>query len=88
MPDGYPRALGNIADVAFAGRRAPLAGRVSMDLITVDITDLPAETVIPGDWAELFGQNITLDEIAACAGTIGYELLTGLGPRCERVYLD
>lgn len=69
-----------------AGKRVPVVGRVSMDLTAFDITDC-TKSVVPGDRIELFGANIPLDEVAEAAGTIGYELLTGLGRRYERVYV-
>ena len=56
-----------------------------MDLIAIDVTDIPG--VARGDWAELFGPNVPIDEVAGNAGTIGYELLTGLGRRLSRSYL-
>jgi alanine racemase len=56
-----------------------------MDLIAVDVTGIPEAA--RGDWAELFGPNVPVDEVAAHAGTIGYELLTGLGPRYVREYV-
>jgi alanine racemase len=87
--DGYHRAAGSAAGDPGAraflhGRNAPLVGRVSMDLIAVDVTDIPA--VQRGDWVELFGPHVSVDEVADLAGTIGYELLTGLGRRLERRY--
>ncbi len=81
--DGLIRALGNGATVTHEGRKAPVVGRVSMDLITVDITDLP-ET--PGH-LQLIGQHQSVDTVAGFAGTIGYEILTSLGARYDRVYL-
>ena len=87
--DGYYRALGSNAGAArvFVGRHfAPLAGRVSMDLLMVDITSLPADAVRRGDLAELIGPHVTLEEVAARAGTIGYEVLTSLGDRYIRHY--
>jgi len=88
--DGYPRSAGSTderpgASVFLNGRRAPLAGRLSMDLMAVDVTDVP--NVKRGDWAELLGANIPVDEVAGIAGTIGYELLTSLGGRYERRYV-
>jgi alanine racemase len=84
--DGYPRALGNRGVVAIAGRRAPVVGRVSMDLICCDVTALPREHVRVGAPVEAIGPNVPLDEVAAAAGTIGYEILTRLSPRLERQY--
>ena len=89
--DGLPRAAGATdskpgAEVAVAGGRAPLVGRVSMDLAIVDVTDLPVDAVRAGDRVELFGPTIALDDFAARSGTIGYHLLTSLGPRFRRDY--
>ena len=56
-----------------------------MDLIAIDVTDMLG--VARGDWVELFGANVPVDEVAESAGTIGYELLTGLGRRAVRTYL-
>jgi alanine racemase len=90
--DGLPRGAGATdakpgADVAIAGRRAPLVGRVSMDLAIVDVTDLPEDSVRLGDPVELFGGSIDLDDFASRSGTIGYHLLTSLGPRYQREYV-
>jgi alanine racemase len=90
--DGLPRGAGATdakpgAEVAVVGRRAPLVGRVSMDLTIVDITDLPEDAVRPGDPVEFFGGAIDLDDFATRSGTIGYALLTGLGPRHQRNYV-
>ena len=87
--DGYHRAAGSSdtrpgARVFIGGRYATLVGRVSMDLLAADVTDVPG--VERGDWAELFGPHVPIDEVADHAGTIGYELLTGLGRRYERSY--
>ena len=90
--DGLPRGGGATdakpgAEVAVAGRRAPLVGRVSMDLAIVDVTDLPEDSVRVGDPVELFGGSIDLDDFASRSGTIGYHLLTSLGPRYRREYV-
>jgi alanine racemase len=58
-----------------------------MDLTIFDVTDIPASDIRAGDYIELFGPNIALDEVARAGGTIGYELLTSLGLRYERRYL-
>ncbi len=86
--DGYLRRAGSAdgapgAEAVVAGRRCPLFGRVSMDLIAVDVTGTDARR---GDWATLIGRGIGVDEVAARAGTIGYEILTGLGRRHHRIY--
>lgn len=85
--DGYPRCLGNRAAAAIGGRRVPVVGRVSMDLTCVDVTALPADAVHVGDAVELIGPAVPLEEVAAAAGTIGYEILTGLGGRLVRDYV-
>jgi alanine racemase len=91
--DGYLRAA-SASDEApggeaiVAGKRCPLAGRVSMDLLTIDITDLPENAGRRGDLATLIGDEITVDDLAKAAGTIGYEVLTSLGRRYHRVYRD
>jgi alanine racemase len=84
--DGYPRALGNRGVVAIAGQRAPVVGRVSMDLLCCDVTALPRDLVRVGAPVEALGPNVPLDEVAAAAGTIGYEILTRLSPRLKRKY--
>ena len=84
--DGYPRALGNRGVVAIAGRRAPVIGRVSMDLLCCDVTALPPDVVRVGAPVEALGPNVPLDDVAAAAGTIGYEILTRLSPRLKREY--
>jgi alanine racemase len=87
--DGYPRNGGSKpgkpgGSAMIAGRECPFAGKVSMDLITVDITDLPEEAVQVGDFATLIGDGLDLDRVGRFAGTIGYEILTNLGRRYER----
>ena len=89
--DGYFRAAGSNdgtrgAEVVVAGKRCPIAGRVSMDLMAVDVTDLEKNAVRRGHMATLIGEGITVDELAHHFGTIGYEVLTSLGPRYARVY--
>ncbi|MFI4905464.1 MAG: alanine racemase [Steroidobacteraceae bacterium] len=77
--DGLPRSIPNGAPVLIGGHRAPLAGRVSMDMIAVDITELPPVSV--GDRVELWGTRLAVEEIAAAAGTVAYELLCGVSQR-------
>ncbi len=88
--DGYPRAAvsrtGGRMHASIAGYNVPLFGRVSMDLITLDITELPDEFAVAGQPVELLGPHVTPDELATSAGTIGYEILTGLGNRLNRIY--
>jgi alanine racemase len=89
--DGYFRAAGSNdgtrgAEAVVAGKRCPIAGRVSMDLIAIDITDLPNNAARRGHMVTLLGEGITVDELAHHFGTIGYEVLTSLGRRYARVY--
>ncbi|MGI9484035.1 MAG: alanine racemase [Hyphomicrobiales bacterium] len=89
--DGYQRALSfdpaePPARVWIDGHYAPVVGRVSMDMITVDVTDIPDKIAQRGDRAELLGDHISVDELAHRAGTISYEIFTGLGLRAKRVY--
>jgi alanine racemase len=89
--DGIPRKLsstkpGGPAQVWLAGQRCPIVGRVSMDMMCVDVTSAKHEPK-PGDFAEIIGKHITVDEAASWAGTISYELLTHLGTRYQRHYV-
>lgn len=84
--DGYPRALGNRGVAIIEGRHYPLAGRVSMDLSTLDVSTAPAGSIRPGMRATLIGDDLTLDVIARTAEMVGYEVLTRLGPRLRREY--
>jgi alanine racemase len=74
------------AEVVVAGRRCPIAGRVSMDLLAVDVSELAEGAVRRGDLATLIGDGMSVDDLAAGMGTIGYEILTNLGRRYHRVY--
>ncbi len=85
--DGYFRNLGNEASCAINNKRVPVVGRVSMDMITVDVTSLGEEECKRGDLVTLIGEDITVDEVAQQAGTIAYEILTSIGRRCYRRYL-
>jgi len=84
--DGYHRALAGQGNVYFDGIAAPVVGRISMDLVTVDVSHLPETAVHPGLFAEVIGPNRPVDTVAAEAGTIGYEILTALGRRYHRIY--
>jgi alanine racemase len=89
--DGYFRAASASdgtrgAEAVVAGKRCPVAGRVSMDLTAIDITDLPQNAARRGHMVTLIGEGITVDELAHHFGTIGYEVLTSLGPRYARIY--
>ena len=83
--DGVLRASSPRGAVWFEGARRPILGRVSMDLTAVDLTGCAVGQA--GDTAEVFGANLPLDEAAAAAGTIAYELLVRLSPRAERIYV-
>lgn len=94
--DGYPRGASGAgvrlrahgskgAEGFVRGQRVPLLGRLTMDMAMFDVTDVPG--VRAGDYVELFGPNIAVDSVAEAAGTIGYEVLSGLGLRYERDYL-
>ncbi|HSP08921.1 MAG TPA: alanine racemase [Candidatus Dormibacteraeota bacterium] len=88
--DGVFRARANRGEVLVRGRRAPLIGMVSMDAITLDVSEVPGVAV--GDVATLIGrggdERITAEEVAGWSGTISYEVLTSIGPRVERHYRD
>jgi len=77
--DGYFRTLGNSGEGYVEDHSASVVGRISMDLITLDVTDVPTRLLRPGARVELLGRNITIDRLASQAGTIGYEILTSLG---------
>ncbi|GGW79496.1 alanine racemase [Alteromonas halophila] len=81
--DGYPRHCPNGTPVMIKGQRAALVGRVSMDMITIDVTDIAG--VKMGDRVELWGAHIPIDEVAAWAGSIGYELMTRVSARVPRI---
>ncbi|MDQ2803671.1 MAG: alanine racemase [Pseudomonadota bacterium] len=82
--DGWHRSQSNRGTALFDGRPLPLVGRVSMDLATFNASDHPA--LCPGDWLDLIGPGRTPDDVAAAAGTNGYEVLTSLGRRFQRIY--
>ena len=86
--DGVPRRLSNRGHVAFNGTRAPIVGRISMDSLMIDATDLP--DLEEGAWVEILGAEISGEEIAAHADTLDYEVFTGLDAarRLERVYTE
>ena len=81
--DGYPRHAPSGTPVMVAGRRTQVLGRVSMDMLCVDLSQLPDADV--GTAVELFGPGLPVDEIAACAGTIPYEILTAVARRVPRL---
>ncbi|NWJ23698.1 alanine racemase [Rhizobium sp. RM] len=86
--DGLPRSLSNSGAVWFNGVRLPIIGRVSMDSIIVDISALPEGTLTQGSLVQMIGPDQTLEDIAEAAGTIAYEILTGLGRRYRRHYIQ
>lgn len=81
--DGYPRHCPNGTPVLVRGQRASLVGRVSMDMITIDVTHIPQ--VKMGDTVELWGEHIAIGEVAQWAGTIDYELMTRVSQRVPRI---
>ena len=85
--DGYPRHAPNGTPVLIDGARCPLVGRVSMDMITVDITDLNTDIKIGTD-VTLWGPALSVTEVAMHCGTIGYELLTRMPARVPRIYIN
>jgi alanine racemase len=86
--DGLRRALSNHGMAAFAGSRVPIVGRVSMDLVSVDVSAIPATEIGIGDEVEFLGDTVRLDDVADAAGTNAYEILTGLSRRLPRHYLS
>ena len=84
--DGYLRTLGNRGHGYIGSTRVPVVGRVSMDLVTFDISDMPEGSVKPGDHVDLICERHTIDDLAGEAGTIGYEILTAMGQRYRRRY--
>ena len=85
--DGLHRCIGGDGRVWINGEAAPILGRISMDLIAFDVSHMLESQVVPGGWAEVIGPHQSADDLAAVAGTIGYEILTSLGARYERRYL-
>lgn len=91
--DGYSRAS-SASDARHGSpgyigeHRLPLLGRVSMDLITYDATDVPDGLLHRGGWVEVLGSRVTVDDLASAGGSIGYEVLTSLSHRYHRIYLD
>ncbi|MBB3770262.1 alanine racemase [Angulomicrobium tetraedrale] len=89
--DGIPRRAGASdlrpgAEAVIAGQRCPLIGRISMDLLAVDVTDVPDDAIAAGDWAVLLGDGLGLDDLARHSQTIDYEILTSLGRRYRRLW--
>jgi alanine racemase len=86
--DGWLRSLSNHGRAFIGGVEAPIAGRVSMDSITLDVSAIDPALLAPGVEVELIGPHQSVDQVAGDAGTIGYEVLTRLGSRFERRYLS
>jgi alanine racemase len=84
--DGYPWHQSQGTPVLVNGRMAPVIGRVSMDMISIDLTDGPAAQ--PGDRVVLWGDGLPVEDVARRAGTIPYELLAGMSPRVVRQVAD
>jgi alanine racemase len=84
--DGYPRGLGRQIGAHIGNIAVPVIGRISMDLITLDVTDAP--NAKPGDMVDLIGPHHDLDAQASQSGTIGYEILTRIGRRYARRYIE
>jgi alanine racemase len=84
--DGWLRSFSHRGCGRIAGRRVPLLGRVSMDLMTFDVSAIDPALAHPGATIELLGADYGVDDAAADAGTIGYEILTALGARYHRIY--
>jgi alanine racemase len=85
--DGYPWSLANRGIASIGGHRVPVVGRVSMDMITLDVTGVPDELLRTGLMVDLIGPEISLEEVAGLAGTINYEILTRLSQRARRKYI-
>ncbi|RYY16841.1 MAG: bifunctional UDP-N-acetylmuramoyl-tripeptide:D-alanyl-D-alanine ligase/alanine racemase, partial [Chitinophagaceae bacterium] len=85
--DGYSRKLGNgVGQMLVHGKRVPVVGSICMDMTMIDVTGLP--DVVPGDEVTVFGEGIPVTEVARWAGTIPYEILTGVSQRVKRVYFE
>lgn len=85
--DGLLRSMSNKTQAYVAGQYVPVVGIVSMDVTVIDISGLPQGAVGLGDMVEFVGKHLSIDKVAAQAGTIGYEILTSLNPRIRRIYL-
>lgn len=84
--DGWLRSSSDRGTARIAGHPAPIIGRISMDLLTLDVTGIDPHVVRPGVYADLLDESYGVDDAAFAAHTIGYEILTALGPRCLRLY--
>jgi alanine racemase len=86
--DGYPLSLSNAGIAYIDGHEVPVVGRVSMDLTTLDVTELPEGLAAPGRLVDFVGADNPVDRVAERANTIPYTILTGLGRRVRRIYVD
>jgi alanine racemase len=86
--DGWLRSMSQRGSGRLGGRRVPLIGRISMDLVVFDVSCVDPVLARPGEFIELLDENYGVDIAAADAGTIGYEILTALGRRYHRSYRD
>ena len=84
--DGYPRNLSNIGYAFFKNSKLPIVGTISMDYITVDLSKLKKKIIV-GDWVELIGKNISIQDVAFLSQTIEYEILNNLGNRLQKYYV-
>jgi alanine racemase len=84
--DGYLRSNSNRGSAWLGNQRVPVVGRISMDMITLDVTGAAPASAQPGAFVDLIGPELTADDVAETAGTVGYEILTALGQRYHRVY--
>jgi alanine racemase len=85
--DGYPRSLGNgIGRVLYKGRLVPTIGNINMDMTMIDITGIPEAA--EGDEVIIFGNGLSVAELADWAGTIAYDILAGISHRVKRVYFE
>jgi alanine racemase len=86
--DGWPRSMSHRGGGWLGGKRVPVLGRISMDLATFDVSAIDPAALHPGAMIELIGDHYGVDDAAADAGTIGYEILTSLGSRYHRIYRE
>ncbi len=86
--DGYPRNLSNLGFAFFKKVKLPIVGRISMDYITVDLSGLQENKIKQGDWVELIGNNIKIEQISNLSETIEYEILNNLGYRLKKSYIN
>ena len=86
--DGFQRRLGGRGCASIGGVRVPIVGRISMDLLCLDVSALPREAIALGQYVELFGRDIRVEEVAVLCDTISYEILSGLGARLPRLYVE